>query len=176
VVVWLHAPGGFKQDELIERWKPLCEKYDLVLLAPQSTDPTKWLPTETRFVRRALDSVMKTYSLDPARVVVHGQEGGGTLAYIFALVNLDAVRAVAAVDAPLPRVSQLPQPDPLRRLAFYTTLATTSPQAIFIEAGVERLREAKYAVTVQDVGATPRYLNAEELESLVRWVDSLDRL
>jgi serine protease Do len=176
VVVWLHAPGGFKQEELVELWKPLCEKYDLILLAPQSTDPTKWLPTETRFVRRVLDSAMKTYSIDPARVVVHGQEGGGTLAYIVALVNLDVVRAVAAVDAPLPRVSQLPQPDPLHRLAFYTTLATDSTQAIFIEAGIEKLREAKYPVTVQNVGETPRSLNAEELESLVRWFDTLDRL
>lgn len=176
VVVWLHAPGGFKQEELVELWKPLCEKYDLILLAPQSTDPTKWLPTETRFVRRALDSAMKAYSVDPARVVVHGQEGGGTLAYIVAFVNLDVVRAVAAVDAPLPRVSQLPQPDPLRRLAFYTTLSAGSPQTIFIEAGIERLREAKYPVTVQDLGETTRPLNGEELESLVRWFDSLDRL
>jgi serine protease Do len=176
VVVWLHAPDGFKQDELVAQWKPLCEKHDLILLAPQSTDPTKWLPTETRFVRRVLDSTMKTYSVDPARVVVLGQEGGGTLAYIVALVNLDVVRAVAAIDAPLPRISQLPQPDPLRRLAFYTTLATESPQAIFIEAGIEKLREAKYPVTVQNVGETPRSLNDEELAALTRWIDTLDRL
>jgi serine protease Do len=176
VVLWLHAPGGFKQEELIEQWKPLCEKYDLVLLAPQATDPDKWLPTETRFVRGTLDSVMKTYAVDPARVAVQGQEAGGTLAYIFAFLNPDVVRAVAAIDAPLPRVAQLPQPDPLHRLAFYTSLATGSPQALFIEAGVEKLREAKYPVIVQEVGETPRNLNAEELESLVRWIDTLDRL
>jgi serine protease Do len=176
VVLWLHAPGGFKQDELVEQWKPLCETYDLILLAPQATDPDKWLPTETRFVRSALDSVMKTYSIDPARVAVHGREAGGTLAYIFAFLNLDVARAVAASDAPLPRVAQLPQPDPLHRLAFYTSLATGSPQALFIEAGIEKLREAKYPVIVQEVGETPRHLNPDELESLVRWIDTLDRL
>jgi pimeloyl-ACP methyl ester carboxylesterase len=119
---------------------------------------------------------MKTYAVDPARVAVQGQEAGGTLAYIFAFLNPDVVRAVAAIDAPLPRVAQLPQPDPLHRLAFYTSLATGSPQALFIEAGVEKLREAKYPVIVQEVGETPRNLNAEELESLVRWIDTLDRL
>ena len=46
VVVWLHAPGGFKQDELVALWRPLCEKHDFILLAPQSADRTEWQPTE----------------------------------------------------------------------------------------------------------------------------------
>src|SRR5262249_17835825 len=77
--VWLHAPGGFKSDELVALWKPLCEKYGFILLAPKSSDRTKWQPTEVPFIRRVLDNVMKTYSIDPARVVVHGHEGGGAL-------------------------------------------------------------------------------------------------
>ncbi len=77
VVVWLHAPGGVKQDELLPLWKPLCEKYDFILLAPKSADRTKWQPTEARFIRRVLDRTMKTYAVDPQRVVVHGHQGGG---------------------------------------------------------------------------------------------------
>jgi serine protease Do len=176
VVVWLHAGGGIKQDELLALWRPLCERYDFILLVPKSSDATKWQPTEARFIRRVLDEVMKTYAVDPARVVVHGHEGGAAMAYLVGMVNDDVVRAVAAVSAPLPRVSNLPETDPVHRLAFYTTLATKTEQTAATEAGIKRLREAKYPVVVKEIGEQARYLTAEELEELVRWFDSLDRI
>jgi serine protease Do len=176
VVIWLHAPGGLKQDELLERWKPLCEQYDLILLAPKSADRTKWQPTEARFVRRMLEDVMKRYTTDAARIVVHGHEGGAALAYVVGIVHADVVRGVAAVDAPLPRLVQLPETDPVNRLAIYTTLATKTETTAAVEAGIQRLREMKYPVTVKNVGEQGRYLTSEELEELVRWFDTLDRL
>ncbi len=176
VVVWLHAPGGFKQEELIERWKPLCDENDLILLAPKSGDRARWQPTEARFVRRALDDILKNYHVDASRVVVHGHEGGAAMAYLVGLTNRDVVRAVAAVDAPLPRVAQLPETDPVERLAFYTTLAAKTDATPAVEAGIKRLREMKFPVSVHDVGDQPRYLTTEELQQLVRWFDSLDRI
>jgi serine protease Do len=176
VVVWLHAPGGANRDELVALWKPLCEKYDFILLAPQAGDRTKWQPTEARFIRRAFDDLTKRYTVDPARVVVHGHQGGAALAYLVGLLNTDVIRAVAAVDAPLPRVSQLPETDPVRPLAFYTTLTTKTEQTAAIEAGIKRLRELKYPVVVKEIGEQARYLTADELDELVRWFDSLDRI
>jgi serine protease Do len=176
LVIWLHAPGGSKDDELVALWKPLCEKYDFILLAPKSGDPIRWQPTELGFVRRAADAVAKTYSIDPTRIAVHGHQAGATMAYLFGVTNVELVRAVAAVDAPLPRLSQFPQPDPVNRQAFYTTLATNSEQAALVEAGIERLRQLKYPVIVQEIGEQARYLTAEELEGLARWIDSLDRI
>ena len=176
VVVWLNAPGDFKQEELIERWKPLCDEQGFILLAPKSADRTRWQPTEARFVRRMLDDVIKNYHTDAARVAVHGHEGGAAMAYLVGLTNRDLVRAVAAVDAALPRVSQLPETDPVERVAFYTTLATGAENTAAVEAGIKRLREMKFPVTVQNIGDQGRYLTTEELQQLVRWFDSLDRL
>ena len=176
VIVWLHAPGGVKQDELLALWKPLCEKYDFILLAPKALDRTKWQPTEARFIRRVLDRAIKTYAVDPLRIVVHGHQGGGALAYLFSFLNTSVVRAVAVVDAPLPRLSRLPETDPIERLAFYTTLATKTEQTAAIKAGIERLREEKYPVVVVEIGEQARYLTAEELDGLVRWFDTLDRI
>ncbi len=34
VVVWLHAPGQYKPDELVELWKPLCDEHDFICLPP----------------------------------------------------------------------------------------------------------------------------------------------
>lgn len=98
------------------------------------------------------------------------------MAYLVGLLNKEVVRAVAAVDAPLPRVAQLPQPEPVHRLAFFTTLATKTEQTAATEAGIQQLREAKYPVVVQEVGEQARYLTPEELQSLVEWFDSLDRI
>ena len=38
------------------------------------------------------------------------------------------------------------------------------------------MRKAKIPVTVKNLGDVPRYLNAEELAELVRWIDTLDRI
>ena len=99
VVVWLHAAGGFDWPELLARWKPLCDRYDLILVAPKSADATRWMPGEAALVDRLLAEVVSTYNVDPARIVVHGHEAGGSLAFLAAFRNRQMIRAVAAVEA-----------------------------------------------------------------------------
>jgi serine protease Do len=176
LIVWLHAPGGFDQDKLVELWKPLCEAHGFILLAPQSADKAGWKPTEVRFVRKMVDDVRRRYTIDPTRLVAHGHQGGGALAYVLGFTSPDEVKAMAVVDAPLPRGVNPPETEPTRRQALYTTLATKSEFAPAVEAGIERLREARYPLTVKSVGEQGRYLTAEELTELVRWFDTLDRL
>ncbi len=176
VVIWLHAPGAVEQQALIDRWKPLCEAHDLILLAPKSADPKKWQPTEARFVRRTLNELVKTYRVDPARIVVHGQEGGGALAYLVAASNPDLIRGVAAVEAALPAGMTPPETDPVHRLAFYIASAGKAQQAGRIEATIKLLRAMKYPVTVKPLGDQARSLLPDELAELARWIDTLDRL
>ena len=102
VVVWLHAAGGFDWPELLARWKPLCDRHDLILVAPKSADSTRWTPGEAALVDRLLSQVAATYNVDPARVVVHGYESGGALAFLAAFRNRQMIRAVAAVEAAPP--------------------------------------------------------------------------
>lgn len=176
VVVWLHPPGKFNQQELVELWKPLSEQYHFIVLAPKAADGARWQPDEVRFVHRLLDQVKKTYATDASRIVTHGHEGGAAMAYAVALSRPDDVRGVAAVDSPLPRRAQIPETDPVNRLAFYTTLSTKGDSAPLVEAGIKRLRALKYPVVVQELGEQGRYLTAGELEALARWIDTLDRL
>jgi len=174
LVVWLHGPGGFDWNELLRRWKPHCDQADLILLAPKSADPDGWRPTEATLVRKMLDDVKSTYTLDPARIVVHGHQSGGKLAYLVGFRERDVVRAVAAVEAPV--TGRPPQNDPVYRMAFYAAWAKKSRDADRLEAGVGGLRDRKYPVTVQTLGDEPRYLNPDELSELVRWIDTLDRI
>jgi serine protease Do len=175
VLVWLHAPGGFDRDELVNRWKEHCEKNDLILLAPKSADPSKWLPTEVALVRKMIDDVLGRYNIDRTRIVLHGYQAGGAMAYLVAFAHRDVVRGLAVVDAPLPSRSRPPDNDPVQRLAIYTTATDKSSLAEQLSAGSKRLEEMKYPVTVKTL-TEPRYLNDEEVAELVRWVDTLDRI
>jgi len=176
LVVWLHAPGKFDKTELLEAWQPICDQHELILLAPQSADPRRWTSTEIEFIRKAMDDVLRNYSIDPARVVLHGYLAGGAMAYHVAFSHRDVCRAVVPVGAPLPMRVGDPMTDPVEPLAIYSCSSADSKVAEQITAGEKRLGEKKFPVIVVDVPAPERYLNDQELAKLVRWIDSLDRI
>ncbi len=169
LVVWLHPPGGFKDDELVAQWKERCKKHDLILLAPKSADAAKWLPTEAAFVRKAIDEIRNTYHIDPARIVAYGQQAGGSLAYLLSFANREVIRGVAVVDAPL--AGRVADNDPAYRLAFFVTTAKKATFAAQIAAGIEQLQKMKYTVTIKDQGDVSRPLSDDELAELLRWID-----
>ena len=175
LVVWLHAPGGYEQQELVARWKSLCEEHDLILLAPKSADPSRWQPTEVEFIRKVMEEVLGRYRIDRSRVVAHGYEGGAALAYVLGFSRRELVRAVAAVDSPMPLRTPPPENDPLQRLSFFITQAEGSKLAAPIQATVKKLEELKYPVQVKKLSAA-KYLSAEELAELARWINTLDRI
>ena len=84
VVIWLHPPGPYKETELLSQWKEICDKHDLILLAPESNDPARWQREELGFIRKTLDEVVAKYHVDRNRMVVGGQEAGGGMAYLLA--------------------------------------------------------------------------------------------
>ena len=174
VVIWLSPPGKFDEKEAIARWKPHCRRHDLILLVPKPADAARWHAGELTLVRKLLDQISSHYTVDPLRVVAHGQEGGGTLASLLAFRHRDKIAAVAVVDAPL--AGLVPENDPAHRLAFYVATATESRSAAGVEKSVARLREMKYPVSVKSLGKAPRYLNPADLTELARWIDTLDRI
>lgn len=178
LVVWLHPAGGLKEDELIERWRTACETDGLILLAPKSADPAHWQPAEHKFIRRMMQEILDSYQVDPTRVVMHGQEGGGAMAWLAGFAHRDLVRAIAVIDAPLPSLVQLPENDPMHRMAVYTTRPQIDLGGALrsVNTGITRLRERKFPVTVQPLGLRGQYLGEAEFAGLLRWIDALDRL
>lgn len=176
LVVWIHEPGGYDQEKTVARWKKHCEDAGLILLAPQSADPKRWQSTETEFIRKTIDDVLANYNIDRTRVVLHGHQAGGSMAYLVAFEQRELIRGVAVVDAALPRRMQPPSNDPIQRLAIYSASAAKSKLAEVIKAGNERLESLKFPMTVKNLGFDPRYLNEGEIAELVRWIDTLDRI
>ena len=139
LVVWLHGEGEFDWKKIVERWKPLCDRYDLILAAPKSIDLKKWTPRDVGLVDKLIEQIDEKYNVDPMRVVVHGHETGGTLASFVALHNREAIRAIAVVDAPLVVVP--PDNEPQYRFAVYIATSKKSPAARSIEKVLSTLKE-----------------------------------
>lgn len=174
VVIWLHGRGGFDRKQLLLQWKGLCDRYGLILVAPKASNPVGWMATDTFLVDRLLADVTSKYRVDPTRIVVHGYETGGSIAFLSAFGNRELIRAVAAVEA-MPMIPSF-ENEPLRRLAAYVGVSSKSPLAAMIEQTVVAMRREKFPVVMKKLGATPRYLTAAELAELARWIDTLDRI
>ena len=176
LVVWLHPPDKYNQDRLLLLWKDLCDEHNVILLAPQSSDPAKWQKIDGAFIRKAIEDITKDYNVDQNRVLVHGDQAGGAMAYLFAFDHRDLVRAIAVVDSTFPGRTPPPANDPAHRLAISLHRAADSRVAKRIDADAKRLGLMKYPVVVHDLGATSRSLNAQERVDLLVWLDSLDRI
>jgi serine protease Do len=176
VVVWIHSSGGVDKAALAARWKSVCEKHQLIVLAPQALDPNKWEPAEFPFIRKALDDLLSHYNVDRTRIAIYGYQNAGSLAILVGLQNTDRFRAIVAVDAAPNARSPVPENDPLVRLVFLLAGSAKSPAAAGIKAASDRLKVMKFPVTNQTLGDTPRDFNEGELGNLARWIDSLDRI
>lgn len=174
VVVWLHGTAGLKHEELIARWKPLCDRHDLILLAPKADEPARWQAAEARLVRALLAQLGQRYTVDGNRIVIVGEDTGGALAFRLAWSDRQTFRGLVAIDAGW--IGPVPENEPAYRLAVYVVRAAQSPAAAAVEQMVARLRQARFPTTVKDLGPQPRPLAQDELAELARWIDTLDRL
>lgn len=176
VLVWLTEPGRWDRDGLIQKYRELCRQYDLILLAPQPDDPERWQPTEVEFIRKSLDDLMSNYNIDRSRIAVQGNRAGGTMAWLTALGHRELIRAVIAIDAPLPARIQFPANDPIDRLAIRIAYPKNSQLAKRIQTEAQQLEAMKYPVQVQELDDDAAQLSETQITTLARWIDTLDRL
>lgn len=175
VLVWFHGAEQVDQAGLLARWKPHCDRHDLILLVPSAVgDEGKWRPNDAEFVVKLLDQIRSTYTVDAARVVVFGRKEGGQIAYLAAFHSRRLVAAVATNDSPV--AGRPPENEPVHRLAFFVAKSRKSPAGARIDQAVARLRSMKYPITVHDLGPDPRQLSEQELADMARWFDTLDRI
>ncbi|MDH3717311.1 MAG: PDZ domain-containing protein, partial [Planctomycetota bacterium] len=176
VIIWLHRPGRVDQDQLLDRWKDLCDAHDLILLAPQASDAGRWQRDEVEFVSGALARLTKLYEVDPARTVVHGWEAGGAMAFFVFAADKSQIHGVAVVDSAMPVQLRAPPLEPTARVAVFWSYGSQHAAASRIQTQVQRLAKLNYPVTVREREGPGRYLSDEQLSELVRWIDSLDRI
>jgi hypothetical protein len=172
VVVYLAGRHAPKPDELVAQWKPLCDRHELILVAPKPKDPNRWEASELRVAPRLVLELRKSYMIDPSRVALYAGSGGWNC-FQLGLSARSVFRGLVALDAVLRGAP--PACDPTQPLAIYLARSgSRSPAAA--ERVAAALRGQKYPVTVKQLAPPPGPLAPEDLAEIARWIDALDRI
>ena len=75
LVVWLHPGGDTMEAEIMRLWQTECNRRGLILAGPKAAAISGWTPGESEFVGAVIEQMTATYTIDPTRVVLHGQGG-----------------------------------------------------------------------------------------------------
>ncbi len=156
-------------------WQPICDRDALIFVAPTSTDASRWERTELEYLRRLSERVLADYHVDRRRVVVYGEEGGGAMAYLLALVSRNLFDGVATSAAALPRTVDPQKAEPTSRLAVFAGLPADESRLAQTQLGLKKLSDAGYPVTATAIADRNGRLSDDERQQLARWIDALDR-
>lgn len=177
LLISLAPPGEFKPEELATQWGEMAERYRMIVVAPRAALPNMWLPTETQFIRKVVDHLIGNYKIDRTRIVVHGRQASGAMAFLTAFRLRDVIRGAVTVDAPLPMLlARPPDNDPVERLAFIVVLSAESTTKSRITDSADLLKEMRYPVIVEELPGQSNSMPALLLDHVSQWIDSLDRI
>lgn len=185
VVVWLHPPGKNKEkdfEKFCDSWqlRYTCEDYHLILVCPKAeSDRGGWTRSESEFVQEAVKAVADNYTVDRRRIVAHGMDQGGEMAFALGFRSRGLFRGVATTGAALtgnPRDKTPGQP-----VSFFLIVGDKDPLLDAVKETNSKLKERKYPVIYREIKNMGRQyidgkLGIDTLEELARWIDSIDRM
>jgi serine protease Do len=183
VLVWLHPPGKNKEkdfDNFWQSWQFPCEDYHIILVCPKAeSERGSWTQSEAEFVQEAVRTVSDAYTVDRRRIIAHGMDQGGEMAFALGFRSRGLFRGVATTGAALsgnPRDKVPNQP-----LSFFLVVGDKDPLRDAVKETKTKLIEKKYPVIYREIPNLGRQyidgrLGIDTLEELARWIDSLDRL
>jgi serine protease Do len=175
LVVWLHPAGDVMEAAMLRLWREHCDRRGLILVAPRAGDLSGWTPGESEIVRQIVEQVQQEYTIDPARICLHGHAEGGRFAWSTAFKHRELFRGVVASAAPLREPP--PDNDPDFRTQLCLVVGQDDPLRPRVERSGEILRSMKYPtrlIVVPELGEA--YPPAEVVDQLARWIDLLDRI
>jgi serine protease Do len=173
VVVWLQSQGEFGEKELLTHWLPACDRRQLIFIAVKP-EAARWKSDELARLPIVVAQVAAGHTVDPARIVVAGQNRGGSLAFSAAFRYSSLFRGAAVIDA-VP-ADRLPQRDPPQGLVFLLMRTSESNAPGPVDEAVKQLRALMYPVAIrQRTGNSPES-RAGDIAAMARWIDALDRI
>ncbi|MHB1422283.1 MAG: PDZ domain-containing protein [Gemmataceae bacterium] len=183
VLVWLHPPGKNKEkdfDNFWQSWQFPCEDYHIILVCPQAeSERGGWTQSESEFVQEAVHAVGESYTVDRRRIIAHGMDQGGEMAFALGFRSRGLFKGVATTGSALggnPRDKVANQP-----VSFFLVVGDKDPLLDTVKDTRTKLIEKKYPVIYREIKNMGRQyidgrLGIDTLEELARWIDSLDRL
>ncbi|MCA9186545.1 MAG: PDZ domain-containing protein [Pirellulaceae bacterium] len=175
LLLMLPAPGKFSAERTVEQWSSIAARHRLLLLCPQPDDDARWTQPEIAVIRKLTDRVLQQYTIDAARVVVTGDQAGGSMAYYVTAANRDVVRGLAVVDAIYPLRIRPLATDPANPLGLYLGIPKQGEINRRMNEDVKKWQAAKFPVVRRDVAAADR-LTPDQRQEFARWIDLLGSL
>lgn len=175
LLVWLHPPGDTMEASLMRLWQTHCDRRGIILVGPKAADVSGWTPGDSEFVSGVVAHLREQYTVDPARIVVHGHGAGGVFAFHVGFKHRDLFRGLVIGSAPLR--APPPDNDPDFRQQLYLVCGANDPLLPAVTQTAEGLRRLKFPVTFAELpDAGEQYPDGEAVEQIVRWLDALDRI
>lgn len=102
-VVLLHGSGRNGQV-MVDAWKNLALKEHLILIAPDSYDPSGWgvKMDSPGFIHAVVEQVAARHAMDASRIYLFGHSAGAVQALVFAIIDSHYFAATAVHAGALP--------------------------------------------------------------------------
>src|SRR5262245_35634192 len=176
MLVWLHPPGKFKEEnikEFQELWEDYCKENRLILVCPRSENEAGWVPSDAEWIAQAITETAGRYTVDRQRIVAHGMGVGGQMAMYLGFNNRDLVHGVCAVGAV---VTNMKDNTASQRLSFFLAGGELDPLIKSIAESRTKLVDRRYPVMYRELAKQGReYLPEAAIREVAQWIDTLDR-
>ena len=172
LIVWMRS---ITDDQgKLDLWKQHADSRGLIVVLIEPSSTQHWLPGEADLARDVLRLCKKRFSLDPRRLVVGGQAGGGVLAYRTATRQRDVLSGCAVLDARLAGPQVTDRPD-----SRFNLLIGRSEQgrlAERLDRTANLMRKGGLPVIVLPRDGEPDRFTDDDAAAVTRWVDLLDQI
>ncbi|GIW96041.1 MAG: type I deoxyribonuclease HsdR [Pirellulaceae bacterium] len=173
LLVWLQAGGQYDAEAVVAAWKEQCRSHGVALLLPRSADPTGWRPTDVEYLRKVLSHVIENYPIDRQKVVIGGEELGGSIAYVVAFGARAEVRGLLVRNAAAPVRLRIPDNEPAYPLAVFLGVAQHSRLRAAVGRTAEQLRAMRYPTVLHLLGSADGTFSQDDMDLAVRWMTLL---
>jgi serine protease Do len=175
LMICIHPSGDSMEATFMENWKAICDRRGIILLGPKAEKPAGWSLNESEFVHDCVQLMTERYSIDPARVTLHGYGNGGDFCWHLAFKYRDIFRGVQVIAAGLRKPP--PENRPEFRLQTHLICGEKDRVIRLVKLTFSNLKRIKYPVTFSELPFQERdYPSNDNIEEAGRWVDSLDRI
>lgn len=111
LVISLHGGGGWPAIQRdVSRWNRVADRNGFIVVYPSGLkvaglrawrvwEGVTGLENDVRYISDLIDSLEKTYTIDPERIYANGLSNGGAMAWVLSCTMSDRVAAVGTVAA-----------------------------------------------------------------------------
>lgn len=153
LVVALHGSGR-DGASLVDKWKDLASKAQIIVAGPNSQNPAGWAsPADgPEFIRNVVDTVKKEHRIDPRRVYLFGHSAGAVFALIMACWESNYFAAASVHAGAFRSTQELAALDVAKRkIPIQFIVGTRDPffPLPLVKANVEKFRQSGFPVELE---------------------------